>query len=97
MELAGDPGDLAFVVLSAAPSSAPSSAGLVGPLLLEAPVSFVSFGALPPSGRIIRTLSVPNISASVRSFYMQGFFVSVLPAELALGSPTQVQLLDSSF
>ena len=100
VDFVGDAGDLVFVAVAAAPRSVATTPGsLVGPLLLESPLSIVPFGTLPASGQLSDSFPVPDISAgaAVRSFYMQGLFVNVLSGELALGSPTQVQLLDSSF
>ena len=100
VDFVGDAGDLIYVLLASDPRAlASTSAQLLGPLHLEAPLRFVPFGVLPASGTFNQSFSVPDLgpAAAAAAFYMQGLFISVLPAELAVGSPTQVQILDASF
>ena len=97
--LHGDPGDLAYVVLGAGPVPAAnvSHPRAVGPLVLGAPQKCFFFGVVPATGRLATSVPISPISGEALSFYMQSLFLAPGSHGIALGAPTHVLVLDSSF
>jgi len=93
--LEGDPGDRAFVRISSAQSAPVHFPGVVGALVTAFPASSIAFGVLP-SGAQTFALTAPLLPPGLltSSVHVQPLFFG--GGETALGSPSLVQLLDSS-
>jgi len=95
LTLHGHPGDRALLIIGLAPGLYLTSPTRVGPLVIGTPRFNLSMGVLPASGTQVVNFNMPLIAGQTSSFYLQGLFLRA--GEIALGTPTQVHVLDASF
>jgi len=62
-------------------------------------LTITRLGRLDGTGNLVLGLNAPTlpVSVSIVSFYIQGLFLSVSPAEIALSTPTQVHVFGPGF
>ena len=93
----GEPNECVIVLLDADPGPLRTLVGIVGPLALRLQtLDLIGFGALPASGSVTANLNAPPVASGVQSFYLQGLFLNAA-GDIALGTATQVHVLDASF
>lgn len=96
--VSGEPNDTAWVLISGAPDTFYTRPAWVGSLALRQPVGFKRLGTLDASGSLTVSLPTPGLPLGVQGkpLYMQGLFLDDSPAQVYLGSTTQVNLIDPS-
>lgn len=95
----GRPGTRVYTLVATAPARPPVWLGQArGALLVDPQFAAVDHGALPATGSLSITLSVPALPAGVDfvHLYLQGFSVSPL-GEAVLGYPSAVTVLNQRF
>ncbi|MSR62187.1 MAG: hypothetical protein EXS08_07060 [Planctomycetes bacterium] len=95
LTFSGHPGDRVLVIVGLKPGLYLTAPTRVGPLVIGAQRFNLSLGVLPASGTKTVNFNMPLIAGATSSFYLQGLFQSA--GEIALGTATQVHVLDSSY
>jgi hypothetical protein len=95
VHLSGQPGDVAFVLVSASPSVAIPVPGLLGALQVPGAGSIVvAFGALPGSGELDLSVAMPALPAPAESARLFGQALFVGPGGVSDGGVSMLLITD---